>query len=76
MATPTEITLANLGNGALMECVGVELRKLCDNISDPNIKADAKRKLSISIEVKPDEKRQMAQITYSVKTSIPCRHAP
>ena len=64
MSTPTEITLANLGNGDLMECVGSELRKLCDNIADPNIKADAKRKLSITIEVKPDSKRSMAQITY------------
>jgi len=75
MATPTEITLANLGNGDLMACVCVELRKLCENIADPNIKADAKRKLSINIEVKPDEKRSMAQITYSVKTTMPGQDA-
>lgn len=71
MATPIEITLANLGNGDLMECASQELRKLCENIADPNIKADAKRKLQINIEVKPDEKRSMAGITYSVKTTMP-----
>ena len=54
-----------------MECVSVELRKICENIADPNIKTDAKRKLSISIEIKPDAKGQMAQIGYTIKSSMP-----
>lgn len=71
MAQPHEMTLANLGAGALMECATVELRKICDNIADPNIKTDAKRKLQINIVIKPDPKGQMAQITYEVKASMP-----
>jgi hypothetical protein len=71
MATPNEVTLANLGGGALMECATLELRKICDNIADPNIKTDAKRKLQINIVIKPDPKGQMAQITYEVKASMP-----
>lgn len=68
---PTEMNLANLGGGALMECAAVELRKICDNIADPNIKTDAKRKLQINIIVKPDANGQMALITYEVKTTMP-----
>ncbi len=69
--TPTEISLANLGSGDLMECATHELRKICENIADPNIKNDAKRKLQINIVIKPDSNGQMAQITYDVKTTMP-----
>lgn len=71
MAIPIEITLANLAGGALMECTTAELRKICDNIADPNCKADAKRKLQITVQIEPDETRQMARVTYEVKSSIP-----
>jgi len=71
MANPIELTLANLGNGDLLECASIELRKICDNIADPNVKTEAKRKLQINIEIKPDAKGIMAAITYSVKTSMP-----
>jgi hypothetical protein len=71
MATPTEMSLANLGGGALLECATVELRKICENIADPNIKTDSKRKLQINIVIKPDPRGQMAQITYEVKSTMP-----
>lgn len=72
MATPPkEMTLANLGGGALMECATVELRKICDNIADPNVKTAAKRKLRIDITIEPDERGQTAQISYEVKTAMP-----
>lgn len=69
--TPQEVTLANLGGGELMECATAELRKICENIADPNIKTDAKRKLQINIHIKPDEKGQTAIVAYEVKTSMP-----
>jgi hypothetical protein len=71
MAAPIEITLANLAGGGLMECATLELRKICENVSDPNVKADAKRKLVITVMIEPDETRQMAKVTYEVKSSIP-----
>lgn len=71
MAAPIEISLATLDNGGLMECVTNELHKICDNIADPNVKTDAKRKLTISLEIKPDAKGQMAAITYDLKTVMP-----
>ncbi len=67
----TEITLANLAGGGLMECATAELRRICENIQDPNVKADAKRKLQIEVLIEPDEKRSMARVTYSVKASMP-----
>lgn len=71
MPHPKEITLASLGGGALMELVTMELRKIGDNIADPNIQTEAKRKLQINIEIKPDPKGEMASLTYNVKTSMP-----
>lgn len=68
---PIEITLANLAGGALMETASYELRKICENIADPNCKADAKRKLQINVLIEPDEKRQMAKVTYEVKSVMP-----
>lgn len=68
---PIEITLATLAGGALIECASHELRKICENIADPNTKADAKRKLQINVVIEPDEKRQMAKITYDVKSNMP-----
>ena len=71
MATPIEISLANLNGGDLMAVAAMELHKICENIADPNVKKDAKRKLQINIEIKPDAKGEMAQLTYNVKSTMP-----
>jgi hypothetical protein len=75
MNEPQELTLATLGGGDLMESVQLALRKIGENINDPNMKRDAKRKITISIEIKPDAKAQMAAITYDVTTSMPGQEA-
>jgi hypothetical protein len=71
MSIPIELTLATLNNGDLLECATQELRKICQNIADPNVKTDAKRKLNITIEIKPDAKGQMAKIGYAIKSVMP-----
>ena len=65
------LTLASLGGGELELLVERELKKLCENIVDPAVKTDANRKLTIVLSVKPDKKGQVADITYSVKSSLP-----
>lgn len=75
MNQPQELTLATLGGGDLAESVQLALRKIGENINDPNNKRDAKRKLTISIEIKPDAKAGMAAITYEVTTSVPGQEA-
>ena len=68
---PTELTLANLAGGALMETATAELRRIAENIQDPNTAATAKRKLVITLQLEPDETRQMVKMTYSTKADIP-----
>lgn len=71
MTKPSEITLATLGGGELMELTKRDLRKICENIADPNVRTDAKRKLTITIEVTPDKKGQTAELKYSTKLAMP-----
>lgn len=70
-APPAEMTLANLGGGALMELAGAELHKICANIADPNMQPDAKRVLTINIVIEPDIKGQSAAISFEVKSKLP-----
>jgi hypothetical protein len=72
---PSELTLATLGGGDLAESVQLALRKIGENINDPNMKKDAKRKLTITIEIKPDSRAGMAAITYDVQTALPGQEA-
>ena len=67
--TPTELTLTTIAGGALHEQVTREIRKLCANILDPNTDAEAKRKLQITIVLKPNDKRNLVDITYDVKAT-------
>lgn len=68
---PTELTLANLAGGALMETATAELRRIAENIQDPNTAAASKRKLVITVQLEPDETRQMVKLTYTVKADVP-----
>jgi len=68
-----EITLANLAGGALMETATDEMRRISENIMDPNVAASAKRKLTVEILFEPDDTRQMVKMTYQVKASMPGR---
>jgi hypothetical protein len=71
MGKPNELTLANIGGGGLAEDVSRELRRVCENIADPNCKTDAKRSIKIDLKIKPDAKGQTAVVTYEVKTTMP-----
>jgi hypothetical protein len=67
---PVELTLATLDGGALQECVTAELRRIGENIANPNFKSSAPRELNLKIKFKPDEKGQAAQLTYEIKTKL------
>lgn len=66
-----KLTLETVGGGELAAQVAKELQNICENIADPNIKADAVRALKIELKVKPDAKRQTAEISYKVRASLP-----
>lgn len=65
-----DITLDNLGMGALKEQFGVELQKVLDNIADPNTDAKKARKITIDVTIKPNEKRNIATMTLQARSSL------
>jgi hypothetical protein len=64
------ISLSTLNKGAVLELFGVEWQKLLDNISDPNTKPEAARKLKIEIAVKPQKDRRNALCSVSATTNL------
>lgn len=72
-----DLSLDRLAGGALAEKLNIELRKMAENIKDPNTKADAVRTVTVTIKVKPDEKRQVGQTDIGVKSTLaPSRGIP
>jgi hypothetical protein len=64
------VTLASLANGALEELFQEELTRTVDNILDPNTIPDAKRTISLRIEIEPSEKREMATVRVFTGTKL------
>lgn len=64
------IDISSIGGGALAEKVNIELRKLAENVMDPNTKPDAVRTLTIQIKIKPDETRQIGASEINVKSAL------
>lgn len=67
---PKEMTLDTIGNGELAEMVRFELRKIGENIADPNVKTDAKRRLTITIDIVPDAKGQTVQMDFNASSTL------
>lgn len=65
-----DLDLSNIAGGGLQEKVDLEMKKVFENIHDPNTKATAKRKLTISIELVPDENREVVSVTSNVKPNL------
>lgn len=67
-----KLTIANIARGALTEQFETELEKVLENIIDPNTDAKKSRKITISMEFKPNEQRNMAAIKCQAKsTTVP-----
>lgn len=64
------LSLDNIGLGALKEQFGIELQKVLENISDPNTDAKKARKVTISVTLKPNEKRNIAMMSLQAKCSL------
>lgn len=65
-----DLDLSNIAGGGLQEKVDLEMNKAFENIHDPNTKATAKRKLTINIELTPDENREVVSVTSNVKSTL------
>ncbi len=62
--------LLEVASGAIGERLAYELAKVVDNISDPNTKPDAVRKLQLTISFKPDAERKSIQMSTQVKPTL------
>lgn len=58
-------SILQMARGAIQERVDYEISRIVDNILDVNTEACAKRKLTLTIELKPDENRQYIKIAAS-----------
>ena len=66
-------SIMRMARGAFEERVDYEMDKVIQNILDPNTKATAKRKITLTIELTPDDERR--QIQVSASTSRPAATA-
>lgn len=65
-----KIDLADFANGALAERFSVELQKVLENIADPNTDPKKPRKLQMTLTIKADENRDIANVSIQTKTSL------
>jgi len=55
----SKISIDQLAGGGVSERIQREFNRLAENVLDPNTKADATRKVTVEITVKPNKNRQM-----------------
>jgi len=66
-----EVRLDTLGGGAAVELFEKELRKVIENIYDPNTEPDAKRTITLKATFKPhDEGRDTVAVLLEAKSSV------
>lgn len=64
------INLSNFANGAVAERFNIELQKVLENIADPNTDPKKARKLTLTVTVKADENRDIANVSIQTKTNL------
>lgn len=65
-------SIMEMSSGAILELVDKEMSRVIDNILDPNAKADAKRKITITLELTPSaDRRNITTKTTAKSTLVP-----
>jgi hypothetical protein len=65
-----DLPLSALANGAIQEKLDGELKKVFENIHDPNTKAEDKRTVTIKLEFVPDENRQTVKLNSNIAVKL------
>lgn len=63
-------SILQMARGAFMERVDTEMSKVIDNILDANTKPTQKRKLTLTLELTPDDDRQNIMVNFAVKSQL------
>lgn len=64
------INFATLAGGGVQEKLQYALSEVADNIADPNTDAKKTRKITMTLTMKPNEQRTIANLEVDVKTSL------
>ena len=59
-----------MARGGFLERVDYEMARIVDNILDANTKATAKRKLTITMELQPDDDRESITARFTAKSTL------
>lgn len=63
-------SILQMARGAILERADYEMTRVLENILDPNTSATAKRKLTITLELKPDDTRQNIAVSCVAKSTL------
>ena len=63
------VSLATLGRGAVIERFDDELRRVLENIMDPNT-ADGAREVIVKVKIEPNEERNSASVGIFVASKV------
>lgn len=61
-------SIMSMARGAFEERVDYEMDKVIQNNLDPNTKATAKRKITLTIELTPDDERRTIGVSVTAKS--------
>lgn len=63
-------SILEMARGGFLEQVDYEMAKVIDNILDPNTKATGKRKVTITMELTPDDSRRNISVSFITKLGL------
>lgn len=64
------IDLNTFASGALSEKVNIELQKVLENIADPNTDHKKARKVTVTMTLKANERRNLANVLVDAKSTL------
>lgn len=70
MDSSTHKSILQMARGAIQERADYEMSRLLANILDVNTKATAKRTLTLTLELKPDDTRQNIAVSCTAKSTL------
>lgn len=70
MPKPQRVSLATIANGSAEQQFQQALRAIHANIKDPNTKADAKRKVTLTLTFAPGSERDLSVVVVDSKVTL------
>ena len=63
-------SILEMARGAFLEQVDYEMAKVSDNILDPNTTATSKRRITVTMELVPDNSRAKIAVSFATKLAL------